>query len=321
MSAAGFLVHKPGVMTLIQDSGRIGYHRLGLTTGGPADTLAFAWANRLCGNPSGASSLEITVGGLELEAEVVTQIALCGADMPLAINGISVDGWRSHHIYPGDRISVGFARAGVRAYLATAGGLMVPPVLGSTATVLREGIGGMEGRKLAAGDRLPCPQVDRGDCLKVPTGYRPVYNRRVLLRLVMGYQHDVFTPAERERFYGGEYQVSSQCDRMGYRLEGPAVHCDMPGMLSEGISLGAVQVPPDGQPIVLLCDRQTIGGYPKLGAVLSVDLPLLAQLPAGGRVSFAPISVDKARQVRLQATKQFEQLQPEVCPSKEPSAG
>lgn len=321
MSAAGFQVLKPGVMTLIQDGGRTGYHRLGLTTGGPADSLAFAWANRLCGNHSGASSLEITVGGLELVAEVTTRVAVCGADMPVTINGRSVDGWRSHHIYPGDRISVGFARAGLRAYLATAGGLMVPPVLGSTATVIREGIGGMEGRKLEAGDRLPCSQVASGHCLKVPTGYRPVYNRRVLLRMVMGYQHDAFAPTERERFYSGEYQVSSQCDRMGYRLEGPAVHYGMPDMLSEGICLGAVQVPPDGQPIVLLCDRQTIGGYPKLGAVVSVDLPLLAQLPAGGRVSFAPITVDKARQVRLQATKQFEQIQPVICPSKEPSAG
>lgn len=321
MSAAGFQVLKPGVMTLIQDGGRTGYHRLGLTTGGPADSLAFAWANRLCGNHSVASSLEITVGGLELVAEVTTRVAVCGADMPVTINGRPIEGWRSHPVYPGDKISVGFARAGVRAYLATAGGLMVPAVLGSTATVLRENIGGMEGRKLVAGDRLPCPQVDSGDCLKVPTGYRPVYNRRVLLRMVMGYQHDAFAPAERERFYAGEYQVSSQCDRMGYRLEGPAVHCRMPDMLSEGICLGAVQVPPDGQPIVLLSDRQTIGGYPKLGAVLSVDLPLLAQLPAGGRVSFAPITVDKARQVRLQATKQFEQIQPVVFPSKEPSAG
>lgn len=321
MNATGFRVHKPGVMTLIEDGGRIGYHRLGLTTGGPADTLAFAWANRLCGNHPGTSSLEITVGGLELEAEVATQIALCGADMPLTINGKAADGWRSHPVNPGDRILVGFASAGVRAYLATAGGLRVPAVLGSTATVVREGIGGMEGRKLVTGDVLPCPRTGSRDCLRVPAGYRPVYNRRVLLRMVMGYQHDAFSPAERERFYQGEYQISSQSDRMGYRLEGPAVHCDMPGMLSEGISLGAVQVPPDGQPIVLLCDRQTIGGYPKLGAVLSVDLPLLAQLPAGGKVSFVPISVDKAREVRLQATKQFEQLEPEVCPSKEPSAG
>ncbi|TNF05458.1 MAG: biotin-dependent carboxyltransferase [Gammaproteobacteria bacterium] len=308
-------------MTLIQDGGRTGYHRLGLTTGGPADALAFAWANRLCGNQPEASSLEITVGGLELDVDVATRIAVCGADMPLSINGDVVENWRSHRLYPGDRVTLGFARSGVRAYLAVAGGLVVSPVLGSSATVIREGIGGIEGRKLKTGDNLVCPQADDKDCLRVPTGYRPVYNKRVLLRMVMGYQHDAFAPEQRERFYAGEYQVSSQCDRMGYRLEGPTIHCDMPGMLSEGISLGAVQVPPDGQPIVLLCDRQTIGGYPKLGAVLSVDLPLLAQLPAGGRVSFAPISVDEAREIRLQATKQFEQLAAEVCPSKESSAG
>lgn len=301
-------------MTLVQDAGRIGQHRLGLTTGGPADSLAFDWANRLCGNEAGSAALEIAVGGLELEAEVSTYIALCGADMPLTINGSTAENWRSYHVSPGDRVALGFARHGVRACLAVAGGFQLRPTLGSVSTVLREGLGGLEGRKLQEGDCLPCAEAPEAECLRVPMGHRPIYSGRALLRVVRGYQYDDFDASQRQRFFSAEYRVSRECDRMGYRLEGPAIHCDLPEMLSEGICLGAVQIPPDGQPIVLLCDRQTIGGYPKLGAVLSVDLPQLAQLPAGGKVSFTAISVEEARQIRLAATRQFAALQPEVCP-------
>ncbi|MEZ5528498.1 MAG: biotin-dependent carboxyltransferase family protein [Porticoccaceae bacterium] len=313
MSRPGFLVERPGVMTLIQDAGRIGYHRLGLTTGGPADPLAFDWANRLCGNTPGASALEITVGGLVLRCEVATRMALCGADMPVSINGKLVDSWCSHRVVPGDRIEVGFARSGVRAYLAVSGGFDIPHTLGSAATVVRESLGGLYGSKLAAGDELPCGEGSDVPLLKVPKGYRPVYGRRALLRVMAGYQHDAFPVAERQRFFAGEYRVSTQCDRMGYRLEGPPIHFELPQMLSEGICLGAIQVPPDGQPIVLMCDRQTIGGYPKLGSVLSVDLVQLAQLPPGSKVAFTAISTEEARQIRIAATRQFQQLEPELC--------
>ncbi|WP_461480438.1 5-oxoprolinase subunit C family protein [Porticoccus sp.] len=313
MSTSGLVVERPGVLTLIQDAGRSGCQRLGITTGGPADPLAFDWANRLCGNGPGAAALELSVGGLALSAEVATRVALCGAYMPFSINGRILPSWCSYQVNPGDRIEVGFARAGVRAYLAVAGGLDLPPTLGSVATVVREGLGGLHGTKLAAGDHLPCGDAGEGDCLRVPAGYRPVYTKRVLLRVVTGYQYETFDEEQQQRFFASEYRVSGQCDRMGYRLEGPAVHCELPDMLSEGICLGAVQLPPDGQPIVLMCDRQTIGGYPKLGSVISVDLAQLAQLPPGGKVNFAPISVEQARQVRMMATRQFQQLSPEVC--------
>lgn len=313
MNGAGFLIRRPGVMTLIQDSGRLGHHRLGLTTGGPADPLAFDWANRLCGNESGAAALEMAVGGLELDAEVATQVALCGADMPMTINGSPVEGWRSHRVNPGDRLALGFARSGVRAYLAVAGGFQLQKTLGSVSTVLREGLGGLAGRQLESGDRLPCPGASEEACLMVPRGYRPVYSGRALLRVVVGYQYEAFSEKARRQLFSAEYRVSAQSDRMGYRLEGPPLQVALPVLLSEGICAGAVQVPPDGQPIILLCDRQTIGGYPKLGAVLSVDLGQLVQLPAGGRVTFAPIDVAEARQIRLAATRQFQALQPEVC--------
>ncbi len=313
MSGVGFVVERPGVMTLIQDAGRIGHHRLGITSGGPADPLAFDWANRLCGNEPGTTALEITVGGLVLRCERSTRIALCGADMPMSINGELVDAWRSYHVNAGDRISVGYARTGVRAYLAVVGGLAILPILGSTSTVVREALGGLDGRKLEAGDQLPCGDSQEIDCLKVPTGYRPVYSKRVLLRVVTGYQYDAFDAAQRQQFFSSQYRVSKQCDRMGYRLEGPSLMCELPEMLSEGICLGAIQVPPDGKPIILMCDRQTIGGYPKLGSVISVDLAQLAQLSSGGTVSFTAITPAEARQIRLAATRQFQQVEPEPC--------
>lgn len=313
MSGVGFVVERPGVMTLIQDAGRIGHHRLGITSGGPADPLAFDWANRLCGNEPGTTALEITVGGLVLRCERSTRIALCGADMPMSINGELVDAWRSYHVNAGDRISVGYARTGVRAYLSVVGGLAILPILGSTSTVVREALGGLDGRKLEAGDQLPCGDSQEIDCLKVPTGYRPVYSKRVLLRVVTGYQYDAFDAAQRQQFFSSQYRVSKQCDRMGYRLEGPSLMCELPEMLSEGICLGAIQVPPDGKPIILMCDRQTIGGYPKLGSVISVDLAQLAQLSSGGTVSFTAITPAEARQIRLAATRKFQQVEPEPC--------
>ena len=313
MSGVGFVVEHPGMMTLIQDAGRIGYHRVGITTGGPADPLAFDWANRLCGNEPGTTALEITVGGLVLRCERSCRVALCGADMPLSINGDLVDTWRSYHVNAGDRISVGYARAGVHAYLSVVGGLAVLPILGSTSTVVREALGGLDGRKLEAGDQLPCGESQKAGCLMVPKGYRPVYGKRVLLRVVTGYQYDAFDAVQRQRFFSSEYKVTKQSDRMGYRLEGPALQCELPDMLSEGISLGAIQIPPDGQPIILMCDRQTIGGYPKLGSVISVDLGQLAQLSPGGTVTFTAISPAEAQQIRIAATRQFQQVEPKPC--------
>jgi biotin-dependent carboxylase-like uncharacterized protein len=313
VTADCFVVERPGVLTLIQDAGRYGFHRQGLTTGGPADPLAFYWANRLCGNARGATCLEVTVGGLVLQARVATRLSVCGADMPLTINQQNRALWQSHPIKAGDKIELGFARSGLRAYLAVAGGLQIPAVFGSTATVPREGIGGLRGGPLQAGDRLPCESLAAGDCLRLPAGYRPVYGNKLLLRVVTGYQHDDFPEQQRRLFFNSEYRLSIQSDRMGCRLQGPAISPGGEGIASEGICLGAIQIPPDGQPIVLMHDRQTIGGYPKLGAVIAMDLARLAQLKPGGSVSFTAVTVEQARQINLLAAESREQLQPDIC--------
>jgi biotin-dependent carboxylase-like uncharacterized protein len=258
------------------------------------DGEAFHYCNRLLHNPPGSTAIEISVGGLQLTAKVDTYICLTGAPMPLSINGEERAGWEVHRVFSGDTISVGFARNGCRGYLGVADGFSVAPSFGSTATVVREHVGGLRGESLGAGDQLPCSAVSlRAQCF-LPETDRPRYQNTLTVRVIPGYQQRHFSRSEQRRFFGSTYRVSERCDRMGYRLEGPAVKCDIDGILSEGICLGAIQIPPDGQPIVLLNDRQTIGGYPKIGAALSLDAARLAQLTPGGTVHFTPITTHAA---------------------------
>ncbi len=309
---SGLKVTKPGILTLIQDAGRFGYHGIGLTTGGPLDPLAFQWANRLCQNPLTATALEISIGGLQLEAQADTRLAVTGADMPLKINGVEKAGWQSHPVGAGDRIELGFAKQGIRAYLAVAGGFDITPQFGSTATVSREGLGGLNGDRLQAGDFLPCHHAEPGDCRRLGEQWRPVYSDEAHCRVIPGYQQQAFSRFQQRMFFSSHYSVSERCDRMGYRLEGPNIKPAVDGILSEGICLGAIQVPADGQPIVLLNDRQTIGGYPKIGSVLSLDIARLAQLQPGKLVSFEPISIDHAHSELLLARSHFERADIEV---------
>jgi len=312
---AGFLVKQPGPRTLILDIGRYGYHHLGMTTGGPADPLAFRWANRLCRNDQNTTALEV-VGGLVLESTITTQLAVCGAKTPLTINGRVRGLWRSHRVKPGDVVELGFATEGVSAYLAISGGFKITPSFGSTATVVREGIGGLNGNKLEVGDCLPCGSYENSEdnrCLKLPKGYRPVYGHHAMLRVIPGYQQHDFSRYQQRRFFSHEYKISSRSDRMGCCLEGPEIRPNIDGILSEGICLGAIQVPPDGQPIILMNDRQTIGGYPKLGSVLSLDLGQLAQLKPGDTVYFEPITVDDAHNILHLADSYFKKIELLVC--------
>lgn len=291
----GFEVIKPGVLTLIQDLGRRGYQHLGVTTGGVLDERSARWANRLLDNAPQAPLLEICLGRLVLLSRAETQVALTGADLGLELNGHPCPPWRSFRVRPGDRLEFGYAREGLRAYLAVAGGFQLTPAFGSCSTVVREGIGGLDGAPLAAGDMLPCASGLAGlplvrlvpPCYRGETGGLP-------LRVLPGYQFDAFSDRARRRFFGESYRVGNDSDRMGVRLEGPALHYDGGTILSQGIALGAIQVPPDGQPIVLLNDRQTIGGYPILGALLPLDLFRLAQARPGTPVRFAPIDIDEA---------------------------
>ena len=291
---SNFTVITPGVLSLLQDNGRFGQAALGLTTGGPMDAVSAAWANRLLGNMANATLIECSVGGLQLQVNVNSYFVVTGASLALTINGKSAQQWTVHKVQQGDVIELGMVSQGLRAYLAVAGGFNVTAQFGSSATVLREKIGGLNGNKLQPDDLLPCSAVNTLPKRQLPGAYRPKFNNILTLRLVEGYQADSFSQTERQRFYLNSYKVTPQADRMGYKLSGSAIHCQQSQLLSEGICYGAVQIPPDGQPIVLLNDRQTLGGYPKIGTVLSLDCALLAQAAAGTEIYFTPINPQQA---------------------------
>ncbi|WP_299771463.1 biotin-dependent carboxyltransferase family protein [uncultured Pseudoteredinibacter sp.] len=315
----GLTVIAPGILSLLQDAGRFGQQQIGLTTGGPLDSFAFTVANRLCHNSDNACAIEVSIGGLTLESSIDSVIALTGAKLGLKINGQNKVQWQSHAIKAGDKINIGFAsekNSGCRAYLAVAGGFDIAKQFGSQATVSREGIGGLQGGPLQKADLLPSSNHRDLELLSLSeeqqsnfnSSFNSNYPDLVELRVILGYQQNHFSPVKQAIFFSSEYTVSDLCDRMGYRLEGPKVNADIEGILSEGICLGAIQVPADGQPIVLMNDRQTIGGYPKIGAVFGPDLAKLAQLSAGGRIKFSAMDINDAHQELLLAKRQLDQL-------------
>jgi biotin-dependent carboxylase-like uncharacterized protein len=299
-ATASLSIISPGTLSLIQDAGRFGMTALGLTQGGPVDAHSFAWANALVGNPPNSPVIEHSIGGLIVRANNACTLALTGAELPVKLNGQTVASWQALTLNAGDELELGYMTRGLRVYLAVAGGFAVTPQFGSSATVMREGIGGLHqnGSKLAADDLLPIGNPAELTPVATPAAavqhwtLPPVQadSGPVLLRLLPGYQAPLFSATEQARFFVNPYQVSPQCDRMGYKLSGSAIHCNTSTLLSEGISLGAVQIPPDGQPIVLLNDRQTLGGYPKIGTVLSLDCWKLAQCPPGTHVHFQAIN-------------------------------
>ncbi|WOH38386.1 biotin-dependent carboxyltransferase family protein [Thalassotalea fonticola] len=289
----GFKVLNPGMLTLIQDLGRYGCHDIGLTTGGPLDPEAFKWANKLLFNDLNESALEISVGGLELEAQVNTDICVTGAKIPFTINGNKTPQWQSITVHVGDKIAFGFASEGMRSYLAVHDGFQISPTFGSSSTVVRENIGGINGTRLQGGEVIPCSYYE-SNASHFKLVDKPVYSNSITLRVIMGYQQSAFTDVQKQIFFSSTYNVTESCDRMGYRLSGAEIKPAVDGILSEGICLGAIQVPANGQPIILMNDRQTIGGYPKIGSVLSIDLAKLAQCGQGATIKFEQIKIEDA---------------------------
>lgn len=304
----------PGMLSLVQDAGRYGQAHLGLTSSGPADKEAFDWANRLLQNPANSTVIEVTFGGLKLKAKVNTVFCVTGAELQLTVNGEPKALWQSHRVQANDVIELGFATHGVRNYLAVKGGFDIAEQFASCATVIREGIGGLSGDKLKAGDLLPCSDQSMSASLKLASKDIPRYSKELCLRVVLGYQHASFSRLEQRRFFSSEYHVSKQWDRMGYRLTGPAIQSSQQAMLSEGICLGAIQIPSDGQPIVLMQDRQTIGGYPKIGSVFSLDLAKLGQAGQGTSVRFEPITMDCAHNELVLANARMDKVSIDTVP-------
>jgi len=311
-------VLKPGLLTTVQDRGRHGLQHIGVVPCGAMDPVALELANALVGNHAGDAALEITVIGPEIAFEADALVALCGAEMDARIGSERLPVNRTLSIEKGAILRAGRATLGSRACLAVAGGIAVPPVLGSRSTYLAPKFGGLEGRALRAGDVLPLLKnvADLSDKRyrrlpgrRIRTGLRTVTwtapaltlpsSEPVLVHAMEGRHHALFDAHSRRAFFEAVWKVTPESNRMGYRLAGPVLARSEAGeLLSEPACLGSVQVPAAGLPIVLMADHQTTGGYPKIAEIAGADVPRLAQLAPGRTVHFARCTLEQARDLR-----------------------
>ncbi|MCL5884288.1 MAG: biotin-dependent carboxyltransferase family protein [Deltaproteobacteria bacterium] len=292
------LVLAPGLLTTVQDQGRRGFRAFGMPWAGAMDRYAFAAANLLAGNPPGAAALEMTLAGGSFRFEDAAYAAVCGADLGADLDGAPVGNWAAFPVPSGATLSFGTAGSGCRAYLAVRGGIDVPVVLGSRSTYTRARVGGLGGRALAAGDVLRSGAMAVSES-RSPRSLPPRYilpcGGDARLRVLPGPQDDMFVPEGIATFYSAAYRVTDRNDRMGYRLDGPAVrHLCGADIVTDALTPGAVQVPGDGMPVVATADCHTTGGYAKIGAVIGPDLRLLAQVRSREAVRFARCSDDEA---------------------------
>jgi len=291
-----FAVLQPGPLTTVQDVGRYGYQQYGVPPSGAVDNYAYRIGNLLVGNEETAASLEITLFGCQLRVLRGTTIAVTGADLAATINGNPIPRWESIPVRCGDIVSFPRLKSGCRAYLTVTGGIDVPRVMSSAATYTKASIGGIKGRPIRKGDILHTVEATPVTVRAlVPPEYIPEYSNQIELRVMLGPQDNCFTQDGISTFLQSTYTISTEADRIGCRLEGPRIqHQTKADIISDGIPLGAVQVPGNGLPIILLADRLTTGGYTKIATVISVDIPKLAQAKPGDQVRFQQVSEDAA---------------------------
>jgi antagonist of KipI len=288
-------IQDAGPLTTIQDLGRPGHLRVGIPESGPMDREAFVLANRLVGNPDEAAGLECTLTGPRLQFTDERGVAVTGAEMPVTLNGATVPRWETFRVKAGDVVKLGFAKNGVRGYVAVAGGIDTPPALGSRATYLRGQLGGLGGRAIKKDDRLPLGPPPPIRAARVRGDRLPDYSGEAVVRVVLGPQDDRFTARGVAAFLGGLYEMLPQSDRMGARLRGPWIeHVKGHDIISDGVPLGGIQVVGDGQPIVLLVDRQSTGGYTKIATICSFDIGRVGQVKPGQRLRFRQVTVAAA---------------------------
>jgi antagonist of KipI len=314
-----------GLFTTVQDLGRVGHQRDGVPAGGAMDRMALRVGNLLVGNADGAAGLEITLLGPSISFDEDTLISVTGADAAVTIDDDTLPAYRAALVPRGATLRCNRDMRGCRSYLAVAGGINVPAVFGSRSTYARAGFGGCDGRALRAGDILPAgtpgEHADRiaqslrarGNGLQVAAwsaarSLRTRYTERPLVRVIPGAHLERLDAGSRGHLFDGEFRVSASSDRMGYRLEGTELTLSEPlELLSEAVAFGTVQLPPNGQPIILMADRQTTGGYPRLGEIASVDLPIVAQARPGDVLRFRAISLEEAQHAYLQREAELAQ--------------
>ncbi|NDI35685.1 biotin-dependent carboxyltransferase family protein [Chengkuizengella sediminis] len=316
---------KPGMLTTIQDLGRVGYQKYGVVAGGVMDSYAARIANLLVGNEEDAAVMEMSMIGPSIEFQEDSLISICGGDLSAIIDGERVPMWRPIIIKAGSCLQFSNVKSGCRAYLSAAGGISVPEVMGSSSTYLRAAIGGYEGRALKQGDLISVHQSDYIGNTKIQSFLQlystslksfiplpwfvseyslPAYQSQVMIRVMKGREFELFQDESITSLLSETFTIHPQSDRMAYRLNGAQIQLKTNlNMISEAVTMGTIQVPPDGFPRILLADRQTTGGYPRIAQVASVDLPLIAQLKPGDSLMFQEVTLEEAEFLYLQQEK------------------
>ncbi len=296
-----FQVMRPGFLSTIQDGGRLGFQCHGVAICGAMDRYALRVGNLLVDNSQETPALEITVGGLELQVLAPCHIAFAGADLSALMDGDYLRPWENHWLRPGQTLSFGQRRWGVRSYLCVEGGFAADEIMGSCSTDLNSRFGGFDGRRLQKGDILRLGNAPASDeshaSRRVHEDIVKNYNDCGTLRVIPGPQIDCFGRTEIEKLYSSEYRISPNANRMGYFLEGPKIAARKTEIISDPVPIGALQVLPNGQMVLLMADHQTVGGYPKIAVVITADLPKVAQLNIGERIYFRKVSLETAHQL------------------------
>jgi biotin-dependent carboxylase-like uncharacterized protein len=306
----------PGMKAYIEDCGRYGYQRYGVSVSGCVDEFASRVANFLAGNAPEAAVVEITLKGLSLEFGADTVFALTGSPCEYTLNGKPLALWESHAAKAGDLLTGGFMTEGLRNYLAVAGGIDVPVIMGSRSTNMRGRFGGLGGRELKKGDALKTGSVAALPLRALKAELIPRYAADIDLRVIPGPQDDAVTEAGMQTFLSAPYKVSFDSDRMGIRLAGEKIqHVKAADIISDGIAFGSVQAPGDGQPIIMLAERQTTGGYCKIATVISADRSRLAQARPKCVIRFHKISLEESLTLLAEYRSFFDKLD-EYCPEK-----
>ena len=321
-------IEKPGLLTTVQDLGRYGYQKYGVITSGAMDPLAHRIANILVGNKENAAALEVTLSGPVIAFNENALISICGGDLSPAIDGKAIQLWRTTFVEKGSVLSIGSCKHGCRAYIAVAGGFSVPKIMGSTSTYLRAEIGGFHGRALKRCDQLSVgsygdlsssmyrdlsSQAAGGSFAEMTWSIAwdviPNNQTPAAIRVIKGREFHLFTKESQENLFENPFEITPQSDRMGYRLKGKTLSLEQAEeMLSAAVTYGTIQVPAEGDPIVLLADRQTTGGYPKIGQIASVDFPLIAQAKPGDKLYFTEVSHQEAQLLFLEMERKIQQL-------------
>ncbi|MBO3444903.1 biotin-dependent carboxyltransferase family protein [Clostridium sp. CCUG 7971] len=288
----GFTVKNKGLLSLIQGGARIGYQQYGVSASGSMDEFSLRVANILVGNKEYEACIETLVMGPTITFDEKTVIAITGGNLGPMLNGVKLDMWRSYVVNKGETLSFSGASEGCRAYIAFEGGIDVPLVMESKSTYTKAKIGGFKGRALKENDYIKLGKGEGKYISTLKKDYIKNYENNVEFRVIRGPQDNMFDEEEILKLFSNEYILSNECDRMGYRLEGEAIkHLNGADIVSDGIAFGAIQVPGHGKPIIMMADRQTVGGYTKIGNVISVDLCKLSQLNPGDKVRFKEVDI------------------------------